>query len=139
MTIDHIGVVVRSLERGIEVWERMFGYKRMTQPVMNTRQQVKVVFLRREGSLLVKLVEPADPESPVAALAARGGGLHHICFRTDDMQDTLQYIEKEGGRVIVPPQPGEAFENEPIAFVYMHGLPIEIIATHKKAMQISSS
>lgn len=139
MTIDHIGIVVRSLEQGIAVWEKAFGYKRMTQPVINTRQKVRVVFLRKDGSLPVKLVEPADPSSPVAALAARGGGLHHICFRTDNMEETLRHIEKEGGRVIVPPQPGEAFENEPIAFVYMRGLPTEIIATEKKAMQIPGS
>lgn len=139
MTIDHIGVVVRSLEDGIVVWEKAFGYQRMTQPVTNTRQKVRVVFLRKEGSLLVKLVEPSDPSSPVAALAARGGGLHHICFKTDSMEHTLQQIEREGGRVIVPPQPGEAFENEPIAFVFLHGLPTEIIATDKKAMLVTGS
>ncbi len=139
MTIDHIGIVVRSLEQGILMWEKAFGYRRMTQPVTNTRQKVRVIFLKKEGSLPVKLVEPADPGSPVAALASRGGGLHHICFKTDNMEETLKHIEREGGRVIVPPQPGEAFENEPIAFVYMHGLPTEIIATDKKAMQIAGS
>jgi methylmalonyl-CoA/ethylmalonyl-CoA epimerase len=139
MTIDHIGVVVRSLEQGIVAWENVFGYEKMTEPVTNTRQKVRVVFLRKSGSTSVKLVEPSDPGSPVASLAARGGGLHHICFRVDNMEQTLQHIEREGGRVIVPPQPGEAFENEPIAFVYINGLPTEIIATDKKAMMIQSS
>ena len=138
MTIDHIGVVVRSLEQGITVWEKTFGYVRMTQPVTNTRQKVRVVFLQKSGSLPVKLVEPSDESSPVAALAARGGGLHHICFRADNMEHALRHIEREGGRIIVPPQPGEAFENEPIAFVYMHGLPTEIIATDKKALRLPS-
>jgi methylmalonyl-CoA/ethylmalonyl-CoA epimerase len=139
MIIDHIGIVVRSLDQGIAVWEKTFGYTRMTQPVVNTRQRVRVVFLQKEGSLPVKLVEPADPGSPVHAIAARGGGVHHVCFRTDDMEKTLRLIEREGGKVIVPPEPGEAFENETIAFVYMYGLPTEIIATDKKAMRIPTS
>jgi len=139
MIIDHIGIVVRSLDEGMAMWEKTFGYIRMTQPVVNTRQRVRVVFLQKEGSLPVKLVEPVNSESPVFAVAARGGGFHHVCFRTDDLKKTLQHIEREGGRIIVPPEPGEAFENEPLAFVYMHGLPTEIIATDKKAMQIVAS
>lgn len=139
MKIDHIGIVVRSLDQGIAVWEKAFGYRRITQPVVNTRQRVKVVFLQKEGSLLVKLVEPADTGSPVSALSARGGGLHHICFRVDNMEMALQQIEREGGRVIVSPEPGEAFENEPIALAFIHGLLVEVIATDKKAMQIARS
>lgn len=136
MIIDHIGVVVRSLDQGIALWEKTFGYTKMTQPVVNTRQRVRVVFLHKEGSLPVKLVEALDPGSPVSAFAARGGGFHHVCFRADDMEKALRQMERDGGRIVVPPEPGEAFENEPIAFVYMHGLPTEIIATDKKAKQI---
>lgn len=118
------------------MWQKTFAYKQMTQPVVNTRQKVRVVFLQKEGSLPVKLVEPTDPESAVFSLAARGGGFHHVCFRTDNMEKVLRHIEQEGGRILVAPEPGEAFENEPIAFVYMHGLPTEIITTEKKAMRI---
>jgi methylmalonyl-CoA/ethylmalonyl-CoA epimerase len=133
MVIDHIGIVVRSLEPAIQTWVDSFGYTQMTQPVVNTRQKVRVVFLKKEGSVLIKLVEPVDSASPVYALSSRGGGLHHICFRTDTMEKTLTRLEGEGARIIVGPEPGEAFENEPIAFAYVGGLPVEIIATDKKA------
>ena len=35
-------------------------------------------------------------------------------------------------------EPGEAFENEPIAFVYANGLPTEIIATERKARVVAA-
>ena len=35
------------------------------------------------------------------------------------------------------PQPGEAFDNELIAFSYLYGLPTEIIETEKKANLIT--
>lgn len=134
MVVDHIGVVVKSLESATRDWKDLFGYEQMTEPVVNTRQKVKVVFLQKAGSTLIKLIEPTDPTSPVFGLASRGGGLHHLCFKTNDVQEAIRHLEKHSSRLIVPPQPGEAFENEPIAFLYTkNGLPIEVIGTDKKA------
>jgi methylmalonyl-CoA/ethylmalonyl-CoA epimerase len=138
MVVDHIGIVVRSLDTAIKSWLKTFGYSQMTQPVVNTRQKVRVVFLSKEGSTLVKLIEPVDSTSPVSALSAKGGGLHHLCFKADNLEETMSRLEAEGARVIVPPEPGEAFENNPIAFVYVNGLPVEIIATDEKAQRIAS-
>ena len=61
MIIDHIGVVVRSLEEGMEQWTSLFGYQKGSAIVLNTRQQVRVVFLSKENSLTIKLIEPASP------------------------------------------------------------------------------
>ena len=85
MVIDHIGIVVRSLEDGIQQWESLFGYRRNSDIVTNTRQKVRVVFLAKRDSLPVKLVEPADEFSPISAFAGRGGCLHHMCFRCQDL------------------------------------------------------
>ena len=136
MILDHVGIVVKSLERGIDVWQRAFGYVPATRPVVNTRQKVRVVFLKKEGSMLVKLIEPTDESSPVFAMALKGGGLHHLCFRDPDLAGALKTISVAGGRTLVEPQSGEAFENEPIAFSYIYGLPIEVIATEKKALRV---
>lgn len=103
----------------------------------NTRQKVKVVFMEKEGSLQVKLLEPTDPSSPVYSLARRGGGLHHVCFRGENLATELKTLTGKGARILVPPEPGEAFENENISFVYVdHGLNIELIDTERKACRI---
>jgi len=132
--IDHIGIVVRSIEKGIEHWQGVFEYQKMTEVVVNSRQKVKVVFLSKKNSLTVKLVEPADESSPVYHFAMKGGGLHHICFKCDDMAKELERLGGMGLRLLTPPQPGEAFDNENIAFVFAkQGLNIELIDTDKKA------
>lgn len=137
MIIDHIGIVVKSLENGIDSWSKFFGYKQATKIVTNTRQKVKVVFMEKPESLQVKLLEPTDPSSPVYALSRRGGGLHHICFREKCVQDGIMSLVKNGARVLVPPEPGEAFDNENIAFVYVDlGLNIELIDTEKRTGRI---
>ena len=136
MVIDHIGVVVKDLDQGLDLWRKVFSYVQTTQPVENARQSVRVVFLEKAGSSRIKLVAPTGPSSPVAAMAARGGGLHHLCFNAPDMGAALNQIERAGGRITVRPQSGEAFMNEPIAFAYLGGLLLEIISTGKKALSL---
>lgn len=134
MILDHVGIAVRSIERSLEHWQAVFGYRQETEIVTNTLQRVRVVFLGRPGSLQVKLVEPTDPSSPIHAFTQRGGGLHHLCFRCDSVAAELVRLEALGLRVIAPPRPGEAFEGELIAFVYAgDGLNIELIDTERRA------
>ena len=133
MVIDHIGIAVRSLEEGIEHWKSVYGYRQMTSIVENSRQKVRVVFLAKDNSITVKLIEPSDEESPVYAFARRGGGLHHLCFKCGELQEELDRLGALGLRVLVQPQPGEAFENEEIAFLFDNpSLNIELIATEKR-------
>lgn len=134
MVIDHLGIVVRSVEEGINYWEKTFGYRQMTDVVINSRQKVKVVFLSKEQSVTVKLIEPVDETSPAYRLAQRGGGLHHLCFKCENMDHELARLTQMGLRVLNQPEPGEAFENENIAFIFgKQGLNIELIDTDKKA------
>ena len=134
VVIDHIGIAVKSLEESIVHWQSAFGYQQLTNIIVNTRQKVRVSFLAKDGSVTVKLIEPTDPSSPVYALAQRGGGLHHLCFKCARLEDEISKLSSLGLRVLVKPQPGEAFENEEIAFIYDNkGINIELIATDKKA------
>ena len=137
MVIDHIGIAVKSLEEAIGHWKDVFGYRQMTGIVTNTRQKVRVSFLSKEDSVTVKLIEPTDPGSSLYALARRGGGLHHLCFRCANLEEEMTRLGAQGLRVLVRPEPGEAFENKGIAFLFdNHGLNIELIDTEKKAALI---
>jgi methylmalonyl-CoA/ethylmalonyl-CoA epimerase len=137
MIIDHIGIAVKSIEKACEHWESVFGYRQLTEIVVNTRQKVKVVFLSKEDSIMIKLIEPTDESSPIYRFARKGGGLHHLCFKCGKLGEELKRLNEMGLKTLVPPQPGEAFENNDIAFIFAgHGLNIELIDTDKKARKI---
>lgn len=137
MVIDHIAFVVPSLEQGILQWRQDFGYEQMTDPIENSRQKVKVVFMRKAASTVIKLVEPCGEDSPVYRMAARGGGFHHVCFRCENLKSTLDKLVAEGARILAAPQPGEAFEGGDIAFLYCkNGVTVELIDTNRKARLI---
>lgn len=134
MVIDHIGIVVASLEKGIREWKHFFDYRQSSGIATNTRQKVRVVFLSKEGSVAVKLVEPTEPTSPIARFAQKGGGLHHLCFRCEDLEVEVPVIRSKGARFLVLPEPGEAFNNKKIAFFLgPDNLNCELIDTTEKA------
>lgn len=134
MIIDHIGIVVKSIEEGIKHWKNVFNYSQMTKIVINSRQRVKVVFMEKEDSILIKLVEPLDEKSPAFSFAKKGGGLHHLGFKCNNIQEQINHMKEMKLRVISPPEPGEAFEDNLIAFMFAkQGLNIELIDTDVKA------
>jgi len=137
MVIDHLGIAVRNIESGIAQWKEVFGYHQKTEVVINTRQKVKVVFMQKKNSFLIKLIEPFDETSPIASFVKKGGGLHHICFKCDNIDLEMAELKEKGNIILVKPQPGEAFENEKIAFLLgKNNLAIELIDTDKKAQLI---
>jgi methylmalonyl-CoA/ethylmalonyl-CoA epimerase len=130
MTIDHIAIATRSIAAAADRFCTLFGYQRRTAPVTNTRQQVNVQFLHKPGSLEIKLIEPAGDASPLWDFVRKGGGLHHLCFRVDDVQAGCDELASKGARILAAPAPGEAFDEHQIAFVFAGlGLNVELVDT----------
>ena len=133
MELDHVAIAVRNLEDAAERLCGLLGYTRATSRVVNTRQDVAVMFLTRSGSLPLKLIQPASEASPLWEFVRRGGGLHHICFKADDVEADIDDQTARGARLLTAPQPGEAFDGELIAFLYLGlGLNVEIIDTDRR-------
>jgi methylmalonyl-CoA epimerase len=134
MLIDHICLAVKSLNSSTKRICEILGYHEKTTPVKNTVQDVNVQFLAKEGSLDLKLIEPASKDSPlINFLRTRGEGLHHVCFKEDDLNKALGHIQQKGARVTAEPIPGETLDEDFIASAYVAGgLNIEIIDTDKR-------
>ena len=133
MKIDHICFAVKNISEGVSYWESVFGYRQMTEVVVNTLQKVKVVFLAKKESILIKLIEPTEENQSLINFVNRGGGFHHLCFRVDNMDKQIEEFKEKGLLTLVPPQPGEAFNNHEIAFMLAkYGINIELIDTDER-------
>jgi methylmalonyl-CoA/ethylmalonyl-CoA epimerase len=134
MKIDHICFAVNDLGIAVDYWKDIFGYLQMTEQVINTRQKVKVVFLTKKDSLTVKLIEPLEENESLKNFVKIGGGFHHLCFKCENLPDKISELQNKGVRMLVPPQPGEAFENNDIAFFWAKNrIHFELIETEKKS------
>jgi len=106
--IHHVGVVVPSLEQGYRFWRDVLGLA-LTKTATIEEQGVKAALLK-VGESEIELLEPLSPESGVGKfLARRGGGLHHICFESDDVARELEAARDQGLPLIdQKPRPGLA-------------------------------
>ena len=139
MKIDHICFAVKNISEGISYWEDVFSYRQMTEVIVNSLQKVKVSFLCKEDSMLVKLIEPLADNQSLVNFVNRGGGFHHLCFRVEDMDKQISELKGKGLLMLVPPQPGEAFNNHDITFMLARfGLNVELIDTDEKACIIKA-
>ena len=69
--------------------------------------QTSTAFLSVEGAK-IELIHPLDGAGPVKKfLETRGGGLHHLCFESDDIEADMERLVAKGYRFLSDkPQPG---------------------------------
>jgi methylmalonyl-CoA/ethylmalonyl-CoA epimerase len=97
--IHHVGVVVPNLEAGLRFWRDTLGL-RLTKSATIEEQGVRAALLK-VGQSEIELLEPINPDGGVAKfLARRGGGLHHVCFETDDVVRELDGAKAKGIQLI---------------------------------------
>ena len=106
--IHHVGVVVPNLDEAMILWRDTLGL-RLTRSMVVQDQGVKAALLQA-GETEIELLEPINPENGVGKfLAKRGGGLHHVCFETEDVARELEDAKSKGIQVIdQKPRPGLA-------------------------------
>ena len=121
--IDHVGIVVRSIDEALPRYRSLFGLLPAAPVIAFASQGVRLCFLDSglAPAARLELVEPVDPGSGVARfLAQRGEGLHHLCFRSDDLATDLASLEAHGAELIDrSPRPGA---HGSVAFIHPHTL-----------------
>ena len=102
--LDHIGIAVRSIETA-KIYEAL-GLTIDHVEVVET-QKVKTAFIS-VGDSNVELLEPTSSDSTIAKfIEKRGEGIHHLCFRVDDIEKELANLQDKGFRLInEAPVPG---------------------------------
>ncbi|MED5373969.1 MAG: methylmalonyl-CoA epimerase [Myxococcota bacterium] len=104
--LDHIAIAVADIEAAIARFAQDFGIPMSGREDVPT-EQTSTAFFPLEGTR-IELIHPMDGKGPVAAsLAKRGEGMHHICFRTNDVVGDMERLRAKGYRFLSDaPKPG---------------------------------
>jgi methylmalonyl-CoA/ethylmalonyl-CoA epimerase len=114
--IDHLGIAVKSLDEAIPFYEKSLGLQCHGREEVES-QKVRTAFFDC-GGVHLELLEPTSPESPIAKFIEKNGeGIHHIAFRTDDIQAQLGQAAENGVRLIHE-QPFEGAAGKLVAFLH---------------------
>jgi methylmalonyl-CoA epimerase len=101
--IHHVAIVVRSIEEALPRYAELLGLQPEAEPFVFATQRVRLCFLPTgaDPAARLELVEPIDDDSGVARfLAARGEGLHHVCFVSDDLPVELDRLAAADAELI---------------------------------------
>jgi methylmalonyl-CoA/ethylmalonyl-CoA epimerase len=125
--LDHVGIAVGQLSEALTFYGEALGLALETSEDVAS-QSVRVHFLPAGGTKL-ELLEGTSPESAIARFVQRRGpGLHHVCFRVDDIASALAELKARGIRLIDEvARPGA--EGALVAFIHpssAHGVLVEL-------------
>jgi methylmalonyl-CoA/ethylmalonyl-CoA epimerase len=114
--IDHIGIAVESIESWIGFYRDILGLD-YTGSEEVAEQKVRVAFLAI-GESRIELLEPTSLDSPIAGfLEKRGGGIHHIAIKVDNIEEALAR-HKEAGMRLIDEKPRIGAHGTRIAFIH---------------------
>lgn len=115
--IDHLGIAVRSLDEAVPYYENALGLKCEHREEVAS-QKVRTAFFT-VGDVHLELLEPTDPESPIAKFLEKNpaGGIHHIAFGVSNVEDQLKQASGAGVKLIHE-KPFEGAANKLVAFLH---------------------
>jgi methylmalonyl-CoA/ethylmalonyl-CoA epimerase len=115
--IDHLGIAVKNLDEVVAYYEKALGLKcEHREEVVS--QKVRTAFFS-VGEVHIELLEPTDPESPIAKFLEKNpnGGIHHLAFGTDDVEGQLKQAAGAGCKLIHE-KPFDGAGNKLVAFLH---------------------
>jgi methylmalonyl-CoA/ethylmalonyl-CoA epimerase len=118
LSLHHVAVLVPDIERASAAYVASYGYEIRSAIIDDPVHTAAVRFLALPScSVYLELVAPCGPKSVLQTGLAKGGGLHHMCFAADAIDDAIAHLRGQGAVLIRPPAPAVAFRNQPIAWL----------------------
>ncbi|MBE0686937.1 MAG: methylmalonyl-CoA epimerase [Anaerolineaceae bacterium] len=97
--INHIAIAVKDVEESLKFWRDALGLQ--VDHVEDVPSQKSEVVFIPVGDSEVELVKPTSWDTGVAKfIEERGGGMHHLCFEVDNIDEMLAQLKEKGIRLI---------------------------------------
>jgi len=97
--IDHIGIVVKDADEALKTYTEMFGFE-VVEEMGGPGGEFKAVLIRA-GNITLEFLQPLTGEGSFAKfLKERGGGLHHVSFATNNINNDLKTLKAQGRKLL---------------------------------------
>lgn len=127
LKLHHVGYVVSDIDAAAASY-RALGFTEGERHDIPEQKIVAMTFQAGHGWM--ELIQPTDPEGPIAAfMAKRGEGVHHVAYQVDDIEAKLAELTAAGVQLIdqVPRSGAHGWR---IAFIHpkaCHGVLTELV------------
>ncbi len=91
--IEHVGVVVKDVEKSRALWEDCFGIKLGGEEA----NAIRKLGLYPVGDSMIELISGIAPDGKHQKLVAEGkGGINHLCFEVENIDEALAELKAKG-------------------------------------------
>lgn len=131
MRIHHIGYLVKNIEMAEKQFS-MLGYEKTGEAVSDDFRGAKIQFLEKDG-YCIELVCPMNADSVVSNLLKRyRNAPYHLCYETDDFDETVRNLLAGGFTQIDMPCPAPAIGGRRVCFFWGTGIGMTEILERQK-------
>ena len=121
MQIDHIGYVVKDLQKSKAEFEKL-GYEKCSTFFDDERRKVKILFMKK-NDYVIELIEPTDESSDAYAYYKRiRNGPYHICYKVDNIDESIKKLVDDGYMLLKGKQEAIAYDNKNVCFLYKNDM-----------------
>ncbi len=128
MRVNHIGYLVKDIEKSIAIFQSL-GYEKISEiftddkaPVNEKPRNVYICFMKNRETC-IELVSPIDESSDVfSTLKRQGEGPYHICYEVESLKDSVSSLTKEGWLVLKRPARAIAFDGAEVVFLFRNNI-----------------
>jgi len=116
VALDHIAIAVPDLKKSIQRFMEDFQLEYKGQEDVIDAKTSTAFFPVPETS--IELVHPLNDEGPIKGyLEKKGGGLHHLCFRSDDIEADVERLKAKGYQFLSE-APSLGAHNSKVIFIH---------------------
>ena len=117
MKIDHIGYLVKDIDKSIEQFGEL-GYEIKQSTIYDNLRDVKICFMEQQG-YVIELVAPCSEKSVVyEQLKKIGQTPYHVCYRVDNLEETIAQLRTKKYVIMREPEEAVAFDGKRVVFMY---------------------
>jgi methylmalonyl-CoA/ethylmalonyl-CoA epimerase len=114
--IDHVAMAVEDLDEAVALYRDRLGMPFQHRETV-AQFGVEAVLLGI-GDAHVELLRPVSAESGVGRFLERHGpGMHHVAYRTDDIDSALESV-RAAGLELIDEEPRTGIRNSRVAFMH---------------------
>ena len=118
--LHHIGVAtVRDLIQSNPRLQEPFALRigNLAHLTIQFRTYRCAFSVAEKETLVIELVAPLGPNSPIDRTLKKGGGPYHLCYEVPDINAAIRHFTEQGSLLHSGPVPAVAFEMREIAWL----------------------
>ena len=116
--LNHVAIVVPDLAAAGDLYRDTFG-ARVSAALDLPEHGVTTVFVELANTK-IELLHPLGANSPIQKFLQKNpsGGIHHLCYEVDDIEQVAQRLTDEGMRILGDGKPKIGAHGKAVIFLH---------------------